>query len=311
MIPYTSSSEDQNEKEYAETKVLVKREPLPKIIRNIIILHLPLIDILIMKEASGNDDSIELWPLFHDQNHKHLTFRFTRNIRQVFSLDNLRQMGVRKNDCFKLCKWLYDLQSQTERVCGAITTIKSGVRASTIDYDEQDICCTLDGNLWTFWSSDGSEKQEKVDWLLYDLGTVAVVSRISIAAFKATFHINSPTYGFKKCWIEFGFEQDEFHYKTREFSCSNTNDVQDFTASEHFGNILPAARYIKFWMRGCHQQQRIDDLWYFAIQTFSVAAFPVSRFPKPVPEILKVANVSSKEREWLKFSSDGKRKRST
>jgi len=283
-MPCTSVFRDSQKKDCVTLKPRFSRELLPNVIKSIIILHLPLWEILRLKRSYKNEDVIELGTLLYSPNHKHLIFQFTKKIGQVFSFSKFRQLGIRKKDYLKLCTQLYEIQTGA-KTFGVITTINSGVEASTVDYDEQNINCTLDGNEATFWSSDGSEKQAKVDWLLYDLKEVAVISRISVAAFKAIFHVNAPTYGFKTCWIELGFERDQFHYKTREFVCANTDEVQHFTV-KHFDNKLPAARYVKFWMRGCHQIQRIDDLWYYALKFFEVAALPVKSFPNLIPKIL-------------------------
>jgi len=275
---------------------------MPNHVKNIISLFLPIEDIQNLKSASEDDEFLQIHSLLHEREQNQLLFRFTSDMGRVFTRSQLLQMGIRYEDCYKICTELYKMQQLASRVPNVITTERSGVQASTRDDPTQDIDRTLDGIPGTFWSSDGSNDQEKVDWLLFDLGTVAVISRISIAAFKATFHLNHPVYGFKKCWIELGFDKEEFHYKTKEFVCLNTDELQSFT-QENLDHSLPAARFIKFWMQGCHQKQRIDDKWYFAINRFKVEGIPLECFPDPVPKIREVAgNLKSKTREWLGVS---------
>jgi len=272
---------------------------MPNHVKNLINLFLPIEDIVKIKSVIGDDDFLWSHSLLHEQDQNQLSFRFTRDMKRVFTKSQLSKMGIRHEDCYKICVEL----SAMERVCMAlepsrITTKKSGVEASTMDDRSQDIDCTLDGLPHTFWSSNGSEDQEKVDWLLYDLGTVAVITKISIAAFKAEL------YGFKKCWIELGFDSDEFHYKTKEFNSMNTDESQNFT-SEHLDHLLPAARFIKFWMQGCHTKQRfVDDKWYFAINTFQVQGIPLNCFPDPLPKIIEVdEHLKSKtSKEWLEVT---------
>jgi len=269
-------------------------------IKNMIMLFLPFEDILKMKLLYEDGSCMQIRTLLHSSNQKQLKFRFTRDIQRVFSKWHLPRLGIRADNCDKICTELVNIQRVAGQLSCVITTSRSGVMASSRDKPEKDLNRTLDGNYRTFWSSAGSKYQNKVDWLLYDLGTVAVIEKISVAAFRAIWHSNSPVYGFKKCWIEFGFEKDEFHHKTKEFSCENVDHVQNFTSEEHFDNILPAARYIKFCMKGCHQQQEHDDHWYFALRLFQVSAIPVRYFPDPIPKILDlVEGLKSRYREWL------------
>lgn len=271
-------------------------------LKSIIILFLPIEDILKVKALYK--DSIQIHSLLHASDQNQILYRFTRDMERVWSRHQISQLDLTLKDCDKLCIQLGKMQLKSSQLSSRITTRRSGLKASTWDDVSQDIDRTLDGIAGTWWSSDGSDCQEKVDWLLYDLGTVAVITRISIATFKATFHLNSPIYGFKKCWIELGFNTEEFHYKTKEFICLNTDELQNFTTHEHLDNILPTARYIKFWMQGCHQKQRIDDRWYFAINDFQVEGIPLKCFPQPVPKILKVSgDLTSKTKEWLGVSN--------
>jgi len=269
-------------------------------IKNMIILFLPFEDILKMKMLYEDEGCMQIHTLLHSSNQKQLKFRFTRDMQRVFCKKHLPRLGIRSDNCDKLCTELVNIQRVAGQLSCVITTSRSGVKASSRDTPEQGVDRTLDSNYRTFWSSAGSKYQEKVDWLLYDLGTVAVISRISVAAFRAIWHNFSPVYGFKKCWIEFGFEMDQFHYKTKEFKCLNEDHLQHFTTKEHFDNVLPAARYIKFWMKGCHQKQEHDDHFYFAMRVFQVAAIPVKYFPEPIPKILQLGEgLQSKNREWL------------
>jgi len=173
------------------------------------------------------------------------------------------------------------LQTNTESNFHEVMTSSSGgVEASSVYNDEYDINRTLDGNIYTYWLSDGSENQAKVDWLLYDLGTVAVISMVSLAVHRGIFHATA-------YWLEFGFEKDDFHYRTREFTCYNTDKYQDFTSSKHFNNILPTARYIRLWMRGGHRRREDENLWYLELNSFHVEARPLKYFPEPI-KFLKV-----------------------
>jgi len=264
-------------------------------LKNIIILFLPIEDILKVKSLYTN--TIWIHSLLHSPDQKQILFRFTRDMERVCTRAQISQLKITLRECDNLCAKLGKMQLRLSQLSSIITTRRSGLKASTRDDVSQDIDRTLDGIAGTWWSSDGSDCQEKIDWLLYDLGTVAVITRISIAAFKATFHFNSPIYGFQKCWIELGFDSEEFHYKTKEFICMNTDELQDFTTHEHLDNILPAARYIKFWMQGCHQKQRIDDRWYFAINDFQVEGIPMKCFPQPVPQIPEVAGIFTSSTE--------------
>jgi len=277
---------------------------MPSHIKNVISLFLPVEDIIRLKSAMGDDNFLQCRHLLHEQDQNQLLFRFTRNMKQVFTRSQLSTLGIRNEDCYKICVDLSEMQRVAPRLRSRITTKISGIEASTRDEITQDVDRTLDGLSRTFWSSNGSANQEKVDWLLYDLGTIAVITRITIAAFKATFHMGTPVYGFKKCWIELGFDSDEFHYKTKEFMCMNTDEPQHFT-SEHLDNLLPAARFIKFWMQGCHTKQSIDDLWYFAINDFQAEGIPLNCFPDPVPKIQEVdINLKSKKTSWLEITEE-------
>jgi len=262
-------------------------------LKNIIILFLPIEDILKIKSLYTN--SIQIHSLLHSPDQNQILFRFTRDMERVCTRPQISQLKITLKDCDNICTKLGKMQLRLSKLSSLITT--RGLKASTRDDVSQDIDRTLDGIAGTWWSSDGSDCKEKIDWLLYDLGTVAVITRISIAAFKATFHFNSPIYGFQKCWIELGFDPEEFHYKTKEFICMNTDELQDFTTHEHLDNIVPAARYIKFWMQGCHQKQRIDDRWYFAINDFQVEGIPMKCFPQPVPQISEVAGIFTSSTE--------------
>jgi len=167
------------------------------------------------------------------------------------------------------------LQANTENNFHEVMTSSSGVEASSVYNEQYDIHRTLDGNIYTYWLSDGSENQAKVEWLLYDLGTVAVISMVSLAVHRGIFHATA-------YWLEFGFEKDDFHYRTREFTCYNSDKYQDFTASQHFNNILPTARYVKLWMRGGHRRRKKENLWYLELNSFHVEARPLEYFPEPI-----------------------------
>jgi len=258
-------------------------------LKNMIVLFLPFEDILKMKHLYEDECYMQIHTLLYSSNQKQLKFRFTRDMQRVLSKWHLPRLGIRSDNCDRLCSELVNIQKVARQLSCVITTSRSGVKASSRDKPEQDVDRTLDGNYRTFWSSAGSKYQDKVDWLLYDLGTVAVISRISVAAFRAIWHSNSPVYGFKKCWIEFGFERDEFHYRTKEFTCVNGDQLQNFITQQHFDNLLPAARFIKFY-----------NHWYFALRLFQIAAIPVRYFPEPLPKILDIGEgLKCESREWL------------
>jgi len=268
---------------------------MPKSIITIIILYLPIKDILNLQILDEKDDSILLHSLLYASDQNQLQFRFTRDMERVLTRTQMLQLGIKHADRNQLCVYLGKVQLQVTRLSDIVTTSRSGLKASTRDYPQQDIDCTLDKRRSSFWSSNGSRDQDKVDWLLYDLGRVVVINQISIAAFKASFQDNAPIYSFENCWIELGFNSDEFHYKTKIFNCSHTDELQNFTARKHLENKLPAARYIKFWMRGCHQKQRIDDQWYFVINFFEVRGIPLDSFLDPVPKTLELIKEKKEE----------------
>jgi len=300
MISQLSSGNDFLKRETTKPRLCYNFATMHCEIKNMIVLFLPFEDILKIKNLYEDESYMQIHSLLYSSNQKQLKFRFTRDMQRVFSKWQLPRLGIRSDNCSKICTELVNIQKVAGQLSCVITTSKSGVMSSSRDKPEQDVDRTLDGNYRTFWSSAGSKHEDKVDWLLYDLGTVAVISRISVAAFRALWHAKSPVYGFKKCWIEFGFERDEFHYKTKEFSCANEDQLQNFITKEHFDNLLPAARFIKFWMKGCHQKQEHDNHWYFALRVFQVAAIPVRYFPEPVPNILNIGeDLKSKSREWL------------
>jgi len=275
---------------------------MPKRVKNLIILYLPIEDILKFKIIAGNDDNIQLHRLLHASDQNQLYFRFTSDMERVWTRPHMLQLGIKYNDCNRICAKLGKFQRRASELSAIVTTKDSGLQASTRDYANQDIDRTLDGKLGTFWSSEGSTKQNKVDWLLYDLGTVTVITRISISACRLSYGRNKTIHGFKTCWIELGFNSEKFHYKTKVFTSSNTSELQHFTMRKHLENRLPAARYIKFWMQGCHQKHRSDNLWYFVINRFEVRAIPLECFPDPVPKTLKVlGNLKSKSEEWLEI----------
>lgn len=280
---------------------------MPKRVLNIIVLYLPIEDILYLFSLNGDDESIQLHGLLHLSDQNQLYFRFTRDMERVWTRPQILKLGIQIKDCNQICAMLGKIQVEASRLSTRVSrSSRCALKASTRDELHQDIDRTLDGSSRTFWSSDGSEDQDKVDWLLYDLGTVAVINQVSVAAFKAKFHPNNPIYGFQNCWIEFGFTSEEFHFKTKVFQCSNTDELQNFT-HEHLENTFPSARYIKFWMRGCHQKQMVDDRWYFAINEVEVQGIPLDCFPDPVPRTLQVVeNLNSKTEEWLKVNDEYK-----
>jgi len=268
---------------------------MPKFIKNMIILFLPIEDILKLRILEINNNSVDIHRLLHESDQNQLYFRFTSDMERVWTRPHMFELGIKWNDCNQLVAMLGKLQRKASTLSTVVTTMECGLKASTRDFAQQDIDCTVDGKRNTFWSSDGSADQDKVDWLLYDLGTVVVITQISIAAFEAHFHSNSPIYGFQKCWIELGFNSEQFHHKSKVFNCSNTGELQNFFMRKRLENMLPAARYIKFWMQGCYQKQRIDDKWYFAVNKFEVRAIPLECFPDPVPKTLEVlGNLKSK-----------------
>merc|ERR1719233_231912 len=124
-------------------------------------------------------------------------------MERVWTRRHMFELGIKDKDCNQIVAMLAKLQWKASMISTVVTTMESGLKASTRDCAGQDIDCTVDERRLTFWSSDGSADQDKVDWLLYDLGTVAVITQISIAAFEAHFHSNSPIYGFQKCRFEF------------------------------------------------------------------------------------------------------------
>jgi len=276
---------------------------VPKRVQNIILLYLPIEDILHLVSFNGDDDSIQLHSLLHKSDQNQLYFRFTRDMKRVWTKPQILKLGIKIKHCNSICALLGKIQLEAFKLSTEVTTSRSGLKSSTCDERYlQNIDRTVDGNPNNFWSSNGSPDQDKVDWLLYDLGTVAVINQISVAAFKARFHQNSPIYGFQTCWIEFGFTSEEFHFKTKVFNCLNTDEPQNFTSLEHLENTLPSARYIKLWMQGCHQKQIIDNRWYFAIKEFEVRGIPLECFPDPVPKTLQIIeNLKSKTKKWLKL----------
>jgi len=273
---------------------------MPKRVRNLIILYLPIEDILKFKIA-GNDDNIQLHRLLHASDQNQLYFRFTSDMERVWTRPHMLQLGIKFNDCNRICAKLGKFQRRASQLSAIVTTRDSGLQASTRHHAGQDIDCTVDGQLGTFWSSKGYTDQNKVDWLLYDLGTVTVITRISISACRLSYGRYKTIHGFKTCWIELGFNSEKFHYKTKVFTSSNTDELQNFTMRRHLENRLPAARYIKFWMQGCHQKHWSDNLWYFVINRFEVRAIPIECFPDPVPKTLEVlGDLKSKTEKWLK-----------
>jgi len=278
---------------------------LPQHLKNMLALFLPIEDILKLKSIFKN--SIQIHSLTWKPDQNQLLFRFTKDMTRVWTKAQLSQLCKQKH-FDEICIYLSNIQLKLSELSRVITNVRSGFKASSVDYKPHDIDGTLDNKRGTFWSSDGSQYQNKIDWLLYDLGTVAVITGISIAAYKARHQINRPIYGFKKCYIELGFDSENFHYKTKEFNCLNTGKRQKFTTREHFENMLPAARYVKFWMKGCYSKQSSDALWYFAIGDFRVAAIPLKHFPYPVPAIVEVAgNNKTKTTEWFRINADYQR----
>merc|ERR1719317_686691 len=171
---------------------------MPRNIKNIISLFLPIEDIPMLKSVDEDNDYNHIHCLLHASEQNQLFFSVTRDMQRVWSRDHLSLMGIKFENCYNVCVTLGKIQRLAFDLSNKLTTRGSGVKASTRDEPTQDIDRTLDGFSGTWWSSDGSKCQEKIDWLLYDLGTVAVITQISIAAFKANFHMNSPVYGFKK-----------------------------------------------------------------------------------------------------------------
>jgi len=279
---------------------------MPESIKNIIVLFLTIEDILKSRILEMNNSSIDIYSLLHEPDQNQLYFRFTTDMERVWTRPHMFELGIKWNNCNQIIAKLGKLQRQASRLSTVVTTMESGLKASTRDYG-QDIDCTVDWKRQTFWSSDGSPDQNKVDWLLYDLGTVAVITRISIAAFRAHSQINNPIYGFQKCCFELGFNSEQFHCKSKVFRCSNTVELQNFDMHRRIANILPAARYIKFWMQGCYQKQRTDNKWYFAVNKFEVRGIPLECFPDPVPKTLEVlGNLKSKRKRWFTVNEEYK-----
>jgi len=247
----------------------------PNEIQSIMLLHLPLQELVNVNCLFTDLDFGQLhYKLLHSPDLKQFSFRFSKDVTRVFRKKILNELGIGiRQDIFIM---LVKLEERFENISHSLTSESSGLACSTRDREGQDIQNTLDGNRNTFWSSNGCETNQKVDWLLFDLGRVGVVSSAAVAAYKATFHTGDPIYSFHKCWLELGFEKDNFHFRSKDLIGEVTDNLQSFTKKEHFSDLRIAARYIKLWVQGCHQMQMSDRRWYFALREFVVFGISLS-----------------------------------
>lgn len=241
------------------------------------LLYLPLEEMVKVNCLFTDLDFCKLhYKLLHSPDLKQFSFRFTKDVTRVFKKKILNELGIGIKQATDIFIILIKLEKSFTRFSHVLTSESSGLACSTRDREGQDIQNMLDGNRNTFWSSNGCETNQKVDWLLFDLGRVAVISSVAVAAYKATIHPGDPIYSFQKCWLELGFEEDNFHFRSNDLIGKVTDKLQSFKKQEHFSDLRIAARYIKLWVQGCHQMQMSDRRWYFALREFVVFGISLS-----------------------------------
>jgi len=298
-----SSEEIMTDEVEAEEKHLsnVNFFKFPSEIQGTVILFLPLKELIRAKNLFMTLDFSKLhYKLLHSSDQKQLTFRFTKDLGRVLSKRHLNGTGIGLTEASDIVTRLANIDEHFTTLSRVLTSPHSGRACSTRDMPQQDIPNVLDGHENTFWSSDASDNQQKVDWLLFDLGTIGVISSVGVAAYKANFHYGDPIYGFQTAWLEFGFQEDDFYFKSEILIGENHNDdLQIFSSEEHFSGLKIAARYIKLWLQGCHQMQMTDRRWYFALRELRVNGIPLSEFPHSIPEILTIErDIQSKIQPW-------------
>jgi len=253
---------------------------LPKVILAEILLYSAIDDIFRFRNLLPLADLCQmvLIPLLASPNQGQFPFRFSEDVRCVLSKSELQELRVDPGLVFNFCTQLKRLfQDQNPWKISSIVAIA----ASTDDGINQDIHMTLDEHYGTWWSSNPGKKQNKEDWLLYDLGDVILIDRIGIAAYRARDHPGSPVFGFRNIWIQLGMTRDRFYYKTEIFNGSPGDQMQYFRPS-HSGAKL-SARFVRIWLKGC-VKRCFDGNWYFAIRSVRVGGHCSLA---PIPKVLR------------------------
>jgi len=249
-------------------------------IQVITLLFLPIPDLLKVESLfKGVDFSKLHYELLYSKNQGQLPFRLTKDLSRVLS------KSVRIGP-YEATDITTKLEKEKTAFWGTpLTDWKAGFAYSDGENAWFDLDKLLDGKRDTYWWSDGSVDQQKVDWLLFDLGGVGVVEYVDIKLGKDN---TGAVWGFERGWLEFGFEEDNFHFKSKELFGVNKGFVHRFHKEKHFYSLWIAARYIKLWFQGCHQKQGSDAKWGFALESCSVVGRYIWYFPEPIPRILGI-----------------------
>jgi len=260
---------------------------LPVVILAAILLYLPIEDILTLKTLIPLTDfcKLVLVRLLSSPDQGQFPTRFSENLSCVLSKPQLQEVRVNPNTIFIFCAELKRFCESYPLEISPITAVGS----SSNDGDDQDIYNTLDGHQHTWWSSNPGPNQDKEDWLLYDLGSVMLVDRIGIAAWKSHFP-GYPIFGFQSIRIQLGMTNGSFYYQTEVQSGSPGDQLQYFHTLESGAKL--SARFVKIWLRGCNTKC-FDGFWYFAIE--SVRVWGWHNFPSPIDKVLRGARSSRNE----------------
>jgi len=271
--------------ELSERKNKYRYGVLSPVVLAEILLYLPIDDLLRLENLLPHADlyKLVLIPLLSFPNQRQFPFRFSEDLERVLSKPQLQKVRFNTTGILNFCS---ELKSWCDRNHSEISSIVP-IGASTDDGVSQNIDKTLIRSKRNFWSSNPGEKQDKEDWLFYDLGDVMLIDRIGIAAWKSYFE-GRPIFSFETIWIQLFITRDRFHFQTKILSGSPGDEMQYFHPS-HSGALL-SARYIKIYMKGC-TKRCYNNKWYFTVRSFRVWGTPISQ----------VFKASSKSKEELQL----------
>jgi hypothetical protein len=144
------------------------------------------------------------------------------------------------------------------------------LEASSTDYVQQSIWNTIIRNS-EFWSSVGYETDQSVDHLTFKFTQpLSLIGSVSIKNYQALYQQNDPIFGAKRLRVSIGFTKENFHFTT-EFALENHKEEQIF----NFYPYLVLGSYIKFEFLGKYTTQKIDMLYYTAIEEVFAYGFPL------------------------------------
>jgi len=249
-------------------------------IQIIMLLFLPIHDLLNVESLFKGVDFREIYyRLLYSKNQKQVSFRFTKDLNRVFNKRLLGDMGIRLKEAKGII-------TELERIKKGLSHYRTllndtGIACSSSKDALHGMDKMLDHKYHTYWLSNGSLNQQKVDWVLLDMGGVGVIEQVDIKPSNKA----GARYGFQRAWLEFGFEVDDFHFRSKDmFGKVNDENKYSFTPEKHFSGLRLTARYVKLWLQGCFQM--LDGKWCFALSKFTVCGLRPRHIPAPIARML-------------------------